>query len=226
MRFYVITRTAKYANSAPAPIQQVFASDRKYSKVFARSVRGTAAERRVATMETRPACISIADVQHAVARIFCLSVGEMLSRKRRHHLAGARQVAMYLSRELAGGGWTGPRRRAASFPRIGMAFARDHTSVIHACNAVARRRAADPEFARLLDRIARELVAAPRHQHPACNTAVSVWNGAVSIRTARVQPGRVAPAAEALTEKLNHFALREAGPAGGAQRQREANRGR
>lgn len=110
--------------------------------------------------EDRPARISIADVQHAVARAFCLSIGEMLSRKRRHRLSGARQVAMYLSRELAGGGWMGRRRQAASFPRIGIAFARDHTSVIHACNVVARRRLADADFARLLDRIARELTAA------------------------------------------------------------------
>jgi len=111
-------------------------------------------------MEPHPACISIADVQRAVARAFCLSISEMLSRKRRHRFTGARQVAMYLSRELAGGGWTGPRRQAASFPRIGIAFARDHTSVIHACNVVARRRLADVDFARLLDRIAYELTAA------------------------------------------------------------------
>jgi chromosomal replication initiator protein len=111
-------------------------------------------------MKDRPGCISIVDVQHAVARAFCLSASEMLSRKRRHRLACARQVAMYLSRELAGGGWLGQRPQAASFPRIGMAFARDHTSVIHACNVVARRRQYDADFARLLDRIAHELTAA------------------------------------------------------------------
>jgi chromosomal replication initiation ATPase DnaA len=138
------------ANSVPRAIQQV----------FAQRARRTIDRKRIVMMETRPACISIADVQHAVARTFCLSIGEMLSRQRRHRLAGARQVAMYLSRELAGGGWTGPRRQAASFPRIGMAFARDHTSVIHACHVVARRRLADADFARLLDRIAGELTAA------------------------------------------------------------------
>jgi chromosomal replication initiator protein len=87
-------------------------------------------------------------------------MGEMLSRHRRHRLTRARQVAMYLSREMAGGGWTGRRRQAASFPRIGIAFARDHTSVIHACNVVARHRRADADFARLLDGIASELAAA------------------------------------------------------------------
>jgi chromosomal replication initiation ATPase DnaA len=111
-------------------------------------------------MEDRPVCISVIDVQHAVARAFRLSIGEMLSRKRRHRLTRARQVAMYLSREMAGGGWMGRRRHAASFPRIGIAFARDHTSVIHACNVVALRRRADADFAQLLDRIARDLTAA------------------------------------------------------------------
>ena len=115
-------------------------------------------------MDDRSRGVSILDVQHAVARAFCIGLGEMLSRQRGHRLAGARQVAMYLSRELAGGGWTGRRRQAASFPRIGMAFARDHTSIIHACNVVARRRLADAEFARLLDRIAHQLITAAHRQ--------------------------------------------------------------
>jgi chromosomal replication initiator protein len=115
-------------------------------------------------MDERPGCISIADVQQAVARAFCLGIGEMLSRRRRHRLAGARQIAMYLSRELAGGGWKGRRRQAASFPRIGIAFARDHTSVMHACNVVARRRLADVDFARMLERIEHELLTAAAHK--------------------------------------------------------------
>jgi chromosomal replication initiator protein len=113
-------------------------------------------------MEDRLRCISIDEVQRAVARAFSLSIAEMLSRRRRHHLARARQVAMYLSRELVGGGRLGPRRMAASFPRIGLAFARDHTSVIHACNVVESRRLCDGAFARLLDEITRGLVEASR----------------------------------------------------------------
>ena len=108
-------------------------------------------------MEDKPRCISILDVQRAVARAFCLSTGELLSRKRSYHLVRARQIAMYLSRELAGGGWLGRRRQAASFPRIGIAFERDHSSVIHACNVIARRRLFDVDLATLLDRITREL---------------------------------------------------------------------
>ncbi len=111
-------------------------------------------------MEDRPAAISISDVQRAVARTFALSLGAMLSRDRCRYPTRARHVAMYLSRELAGGGCDGPRPYAASFPRIAMAFARDHSSVIHACNLIARRRESDADFARLLDRIAQELAGA------------------------------------------------------------------
>ncbi len=111
-------------------------------------------------------CLSISEVQRAVARAFNLSLTEMLSRGRSHRVARARQVAMYLSRELAGGGSLGPRRMADSFPRIGLAFARDHTSVIHACNAIARRRLRDAAFAHLLDDITREVIEAPRPAAP------------------------------------------------------------
>ncbi len=45
----------------------------------------------------------------------------------------------------------------ASFPRIGLAFERDHSSVIHACKMVALRRARDREFAQLVDDLEREL---------------------------------------------------------------------
>ena len=108
-------------------------------------------------MPYRPRCILIADVQQAVARVFRLSIDEMMSRKRCRTVASARQVAMYLSRELTGGGG---RRAAASFPRIGMAFARDHSSVIHACGVIERRRQSDDGFAQMLEAIEGELTAA------------------------------------------------------------------
>ena len=44
-----------------------------------------------------------------------------------------RQVAMYLAREIAG----------LSLPRIGAAFDRDHTTVLHACRKVEETMAGD-----------------------------------------------------------------------------------
>jgi chromosomal replication initiator protein len=103
--------------------------------------------------------ISIRQVQETVAQTFHVSAAELVSASRRQRVTCARHVAMYLSRELAG-----PRdpacaagRRRPSFPRIGMAFARDHSSVIHACQMVERRRIADHGFARLLERLAGEV---------------------------------------------------------------------
>jgi hypothetical protein len=103
--------------------------------------------------------ISITEVQDIVARAFHLSRAEMLSRSRRQHVVCARHVAMYLSRQLAGraNDAEGPPRVSASFPRIGKAFCRDHSSVIHACNAIGRRQRMDAGFAALLRNLAREV---------------------------------------------------------------------
>src|SRR5216684_7924704 len=67
-------------------------------------------------------------------------------KNRTAHFAAARQVAMYLVRALCG--WP--------FPRIGRSFKRDHTTVIHSCNVVARRMRQNPQFARLVERLMAE----------------------------------------------------------------------
>jgi chromosomal replication initiator protein len=107
--------------------------------------------------------ISIREVQQTVARAFNLTVAEMLSPSRTQHVTHARHVAMYLSREVAARRWRsngsiGARVTAAppSFPRIGIAFARNHSSVIHAYRIVQRRMRGDLRFATLLERLARE----------------------------------------------------------------------
>jgi chromosomal replication initiator protein len=109
-------------------------------------------------MNSERRLISITEVQAAVAQMFHLSRAELLSRSRRQHIAHARQIAMYLSRELAGTGGvrrsdSTTREPTASFPRIGIAFRRDHSSVIHACNRIARRRRIDAELADMLERL-------------------------------------------------------------------------
>jgi chromosomal replication initiator protein len=119
--------------------------------------------------------ISIAEIQDAVARAFRLSRSELLSRNRRRHVACARHVAMYLSRELAGRKSTPnsppPAHEASasclvtrsrtSYPRIGIAFYRNHSSVIHACQSVERRRRLDHVFARLIEGLERDVCVGP-----------------------------------------------------------------
>ncbi|HTT75599.1 MAG TPA: helix-turn-helix domain-containing protein [Candidatus Binataceae bacterium] len=104
--------------------------------------------------------ISIAEIQQAVAAAFSLTRADLLSRNREQRVACARHVAMYLSRELARGegrGSDGALVPPASYPRIGMAFGRDHTSVMHACNSIGRRCRADQRFARMVDGIAHDV---------------------------------------------------------------------
>jgi len=108
--------------------------------------------------------ISIREIQETVATAFNLSVRDMVSPSRRRQVTCARHIAMYLSREMAARRGRPATRSAGarapappSFPRIGIAFARDHSSVIHACSIVKRRLRDDLGFALLLNRLAGDL---------------------------------------------------------------------
>ena len=99
----------------------------------------------------------ITRIQNGVARAFRTTRAELLSRGRTQRVACARQVAMYLCRDIARNGAESRSGAWASFPRIGMAFERDHSSVIHAYRRVALRRARDEEFAQMIDELERDL---------------------------------------------------------------------
>ena len=98
-------------------------------------------------------------IQSGVAKAFRMTRAELLSRSRTQRVACARQVAMYLCRGIARNGGSGEvgSGRWASYPRIGMAFERDHSSVIHAYKSVARRRELDEDFAQMIDELERDL---------------------------------------------------------------------
>ena len=99
--------------------------------------------------EPRPAGPDVDQIQHLVAERLEVPVDEMLSRSRRAApVARARQLAMYLSRELT----------ELSLPAIATAFNRsDHTTVMHAIRRVEERSLADPALARTLEQLSAEL---------------------------------------------------------------------
>ncbi|MCA1713545.1 MAG: chromosomal replication initiator protein DnaA, partial [Actinobacteria bacterium] len=66
--------------------------------------------------------INVTLIQDEVARFFDITVEDLCSTSRSRQLVTARQIAMYLVRELTD----------LSLPRIGRAFNRDHTTVMHA----------------------------------------------------------------------------------------------
>jgi chromosomal replication initiator protein len=73
-----------------------------------------------------------------VATAFGVTEKELLGTSRLRGVLRSRQVAMYLTRELTG----------LSLPRIGAAFDRDHTTVLHACRKVAEEIASDAVLAK------------------------------------------------------------------------------
>jgi chromosomal replication initiator protein len=71
--------------------------------------------------------IPIEKIQNEVSNFYGVSVKELKASKRVQHIVHARQVAMYLARELTDN----------SLPKIGKEFGnRDHTTVMHAYNKI------------------------------------------------------------------------------------------
>jgi hypothetical protein len=81
--------------------------------------------------------VLVAEIQLAVAADFAIPVGEMTSARRTQPFAFARQVAMYLSRELT----------PYSLPHIGRMFRRDHTTILYGIKTIEAKIAADPALA-------------------------------------------------------------------------------
>ena len=93
----------------------------------------------------RTKSITLEVIQQIVATYFKVTVQDLIDKKRTKDLAFARQVAMYLCRELID----------ISLPKIGEVFGgRDHTTVIHACDKISKERKKD----QALDSTIKELI--------------------------------------------------------------------
>jgi chromosomal replication initiator protein len=90
-------------------------------------------------------------IQKRVSDFFHIRLADLKSKKRTQHIAFCRQVAMYLCRKLTG----------SSFPTIGDRFGRDHSTVIHAYNLIARRVSNDSAFRHSIEKIERDLKNTP-----------------------------------------------------------------
>ena len=88
--------------------------------------------------------INIDQIQHTVADFFNLNVSDLRSNSRTKSVVLPRQIAMYLIRTLTG----------HSLPEIGQYFGgRDHTTVLHSCQKMARDIESDIMFRRKVDEI-------------------------------------------------------------------------
>lgn len=77
--------------------------------------------------------MSALPIQSAVCAHFGIGLRELISKDRHKSLAFARQLAMYLCRTIL----------KLSYPELGRAFGRDHSTVIHSCQKMARVCASD-----------------------------------------------------------------------------------
>jgi chromosomal replication initiation ATPase DnaA len=84
------------------------------------------------------------DIVRAVGEATHIAPAEIRGRSRRQHIAYARQLAMYLMRQIT----------RASYPLIGDFFGRGHATVIYACESMRARLPFDAEGRRALDKIA------------------------------------------------------------------------
>lgn len=83
-----------------------------------------------------------------VAAAFEITQKELLGASRLKRVMWPRQVAMFLARDACG----------LSLPRLGAAFGRDHTTVLHACRKVEEEAIRDTSFARRLRQLRVELM--------------------------------------------------------------------
>jgi chromosomal replication initiator protein len=92
--------------------------------------------------------ISIDGIQKAVAAHFALKVTDLRSKRRHRSIAEPRQIAMFLARELTG----------ASLSEIGQKFGgKDHSTVIHSCNKIAKTKDKDSRIISAMNQIRRAL---------------------------------------------------------------------
>ncbi len=92
--------------------------------------------------------ISMEDIIQKVSNISSISEDEIVGKSRKSEISDARQVSMYLSREIIG----------TSLNNIGLFFGgRDHTTVIHAVNTVTSKIESDIRIKNMLSVVKQEL---------------------------------------------------------------------
>ncbi|MBU1700252.1 MAG: chromosomal replication initiator protein DnaA [Candidatus Eisenbacteria bacterium] len=101
--------------------------------------------------------LSPEDIQQHVAQVFNVTAESIRGKRRTQQVALARQVAMYLVR----------RHTSLTLNDIGSSFGhRDHSTVLHACGKIARKRVQDDQLERALQDIEERLTHRPVDNRP------------------------------------------------------------
>ncbi len=92
--------------------------------------------------------ITVDTIQKAVSEYFGIKIQDIKARKRTKEVANARQIAMYISKQLT----------QLSLSEIGRCFGgKDHATIIYACNQIEEKRAKDAILNKNIENIIRKL---------------------------------------------------------------------
>ncbi len=92
---------------------------------------------------------SLPEIASATARVYGVRVGDLKSPRRSRTISQARQVAMYLTRELTD----------LNYQTVGEYFGRgNHSTVIHACKKIATQRQDDPVLSHHIESVEKRLL--------------------------------------------------------------------
>ena len=94
-----------------------------------------------------PRQLTCDDIIEVVAQYYSLTGDDLKGPRRNREISVPRQIAMYLCREVGD----------ASFPRIGDAFGRDHSTIQHGCERIAEERKDNPSMATVIDDLTKQL---------------------------------------------------------------------
>ena len=93
--------------------------------------------------------ITVDKIKDIVASEFRLKISDLSSKRRTRNLSFPRHIAMYLCR----------KHTTSSYPEIGALFGgRDHSSVIHAANVVAKKMTDDAEVRNIVKRVEQRII--------------------------------------------------------------------
>jgi len=91
--------------------------------------------------------VTLENIKRTVATYYNIRLADLTSARRTRTLARPRQIAMSLAKELT----------RHSYPEIGDAFGKDHTTVLHACRKVAELRLEDDRLKEDYENLVRQL---------------------------------------------------------------------
>ncbi len=98
----------------------------------------------------------IADILYHASQLSGVSVEQILGRSRKQQIVRTRHAVCMVAREQMGA--NGP---AYSFPTIGRAFGKDHSTIIHGCTMAAETVRRDPVYAEFVEALRQASTAPP-----------------------------------------------------------------